>query len=355
MIEWYASDKEVLDNVEGHEDDEDTELVVILVTHGAGCNALIGALTSQPVLIDVGMASLTMAVRKEGASFSAVERKLSPAPEAMSEMRGRPLPIRRNSMDLGLAEVYDMKVVASSEHLRPGVDPSQSPIVQPSSPMLASQTIPEHRKRFGSGAHAAAGAPIESAWNLGEPARQSSMSGPSGMRRGSIATAPAQRMRTYSIAATQQVQRALENMKANTMSSTGLWAPNAGRSSSPGHDLVLDFSNSPNSSLPTSALASRVPSRAPSIKGETNSGEVSPKHAVGAATPRESAEQAEEREEVEREKKNGISDLVTPGSRPPGVLGRSLSQKGLWGSAPSGVVFARERGTPKRRWTVQPE
>ncbi|KAF2864292.1 hypothetical protein K470DRAFT_194469, partial [Piedraia hortae CBS 480.64] len=38
--------------------------VVILVTHGAGCNALIGALTGQPVLVDVGMGSLTLAERK---------------------------------------------------------------------------------------------------------------------------------------------------------------------------------------------------------------------------------------------------------------------------------------------------
>ena len=38
----------------GHED-EDEDLVVIMVTHGAGSNALIGALTNQPVLLDVGI------------------------------------------------------------------------------------------------------------------------------------------------------------------------------------------------------------------------------------------------------------------------------------------------------------
>src|SRR5215469_1023546 len=55
------------DNNDGsaiEDEDDNYDLVLIFVTHGAGCNALIGALTNQPVLIDVGMASLTMAVRK---------------------------------------------------------------------------------------------------------------------------------------------------------------------------------------------------------------------------------------------------------------------------------------------------
>ncbi|KAF1813757.1 hypothetical protein P152DRAFT_394196, partial [Eremomyces bilateralis CBS 781.70] len=46
---------------EAAEEEEEEELILILVTHGAGCNALIGALTNQPVLIDVGTASLTWA------------------------------------------------------------------------------------------------------------------------------------------------------------------------------------------------------------------------------------------------------------------------------------------------------
>ena len=52
------------DTTEGGEETEEEDVVVILVTHGAGCNALIGALTNQPALLDVGMANLTMAVRR---------------------------------------------------------------------------------------------------------------------------------------------------------------------------------------------------------------------------------------------------------------------------------------------------
>lgn len=55
----------------GNEDDgdeseeEEVDDVVILVSHGAGCNALLGALTGDPVLTDVPMTSLSMAVRKD--------------------------------------------------------------------------------------------------------------------------------------------------------------------------------------------------------------------------------------------------------------------------------------------------
>lgn len=40
--------------------------IIIMVTHGAGCNAMIGAVTGRPVLKDVGLASLSHAVALEG-------------------------------------------------------------------------------------------------------------------------------------------------------------------------------------------------------------------------------------------------------------------------------------------------
>ncbi|KAK9341058.1 histidine phosphatase superfamily, partial [Lipomyces starkeyi] len=38
------------------------DTVVILVTHGAGSNALVGALSGKPILVDFGLASLSVAV-----------------------------------------------------------------------------------------------------------------------------------------------------------------------------------------------------------------------------------------------------------------------------------------------------
>ena len=118
MIAWYeehGTSISVKDEQLAIEDDPDTDTVLILVTHGAGCNALIGALTNQPVLLDVGMASLTMAERK--ANVGDVKPTVTP-----SSRKGR-----RGSIDLGIADEYEMKLTASTEHLRAASTPMHSP------------------------------------------------------------------------------------------------------------------------------------------------------------------------------------------------------------------------------------
>ncbi|KAK2630631.1 hypothetical protein QTJ16_001451 [Diplocarpon rosae] len=108
-------------------EDEETDLVVILVTHGAGCNALIGALTNQPVLLDVGMASLTMAVRK---------------PSPPTSPTTTPSHSRASSRTLSISDLYDVKLVANTEHLRSAAStPSNS-----RSPSVAS--LPAFRESF---------------------------------------------------------------------------------------------------------------------------------------------------------------------------------------------------------------
>lgn len=122
MLDWYKSNENPGETVTktpsspelekpfsidgSHE--EDTDLVLILVTHGAGCNALIGALTNQPLLMDVGMASLTMAVQKP-ISETTPTSKPGATPKAHS---------RTNSRSLSLSEEYDLKLLANTEHLR---------------------------------------------------------------------------------------------------------------------------------------------------------------------------------------------------------------------------------------------
>ncbi|KAJ4399944.1 hypothetical protein N0V85_005882 [Neurospora sp. IMI 360204] len=92
-------------------DDVETESIVILVSHGAGCNALIGAITHQPVLADVAMASLTMAVRKPGQEIH----------ESIQ---------RTNTGQKGTTPIhhyYDLKLFANTDHLRtPGQAPNLS-------------------------------------------------------------------------------------------------------------------------------------------------------------------------------------------------------------------------------------
>ena len=82
LINWYATTDSAADlgtkaakaekgtgGSEVEREDEEVETVVIIVSHGAGCNALIGAITYQPVLMDVGIASITMATRKPGLDY----------------------------------------------------------------------------------------------------------------------------------------------------------------------------------------------------------------------------------------------------------------------------------------------
>ncbi|KEF60762.1 uncharacterized protein A1O9_02323 [Exophiala aquamarina CBS 119918] len=101
MIAHYEKNSE-----EELQDNED--LVLVIVTHQAGCNALIRLLTGAPALHEVGTASLTMAVRKPG------ERVPS---TPISPTR------RRGSLDSGLSLDYDMKIIASTEHLRAASNP----------------------------------------------------------------------------------------------------------------------------------------------------------------------------------------------------------------------------------------
>jgi hypothetical protein len=141
MISWYKQhppgfhpDKEdpLALRHDDHDDDDDDdldddyELIVILVTHSAGCNALIGGLTNHPVLLDFGLTSLSMAVRKDYDDAHTLP------------LNGR----RRSSVDFGLSDEYDVKIMASTGHLRAGVEGANVSALQ--SPHLVPQ-IPEFR------------------------------------------------------------------------------------------------------------------------------------------------------------------------------------------------------------------
>ena len=125
MILWYRNHDPIAlkrtlseglpeDEFSEDPDDDETDTVLILVTHGSGCNALIGALTNQPVLLDVGMASLTMAVRKT------VDYKRMASPSDFSPQTSPSRRRRSSVLDLGFSNDYEIKMTASTDHLRPG-------------------------------------------------------------------------------------------------------------------------------------------------------------------------------------------------------------------------------------------
>jgi broad specificity phosphatase PhoE len=86
---------------DSEDEEDDIETVVILVTHGAGVNALLGAITDKPVLIDIGIGSLSWGVLR------------SPV--------------------VGDTPTYDLKLTANTEHMRPSTPSASTP---PRSPYL---------------------------------------------------------------------------------------------------------------------------------------------------------------------------------------------------------------------------
>lgn len=164
MVNWYKShdlppQQDAVPESPFAEDEEDfTDTVLVLVTHGAGCNALIGALTNQPVLLDVGMASLTMAVRKD---ILANE----------GEDGGRqPRPRHRSSNDIAVSDEYDVKLLVSTDHLRPGsLSHQASSVPSPKQGAVAAPAPkPSYRQRFGSGSSSPGGS-----FSLGDPLSRS--------------------------------------------------------------------------------------------------------------------------------------------------------------------------------------
>ena len=138
LVDWYstadnptrpvtrtARTESAIDMADGG-DDVETEVVVILVSHGAGCNALIGAITHQPALMDVSMASLTMAVRKPSVGdLSAPDGSHKTPP---------------------IHELYDLKLFANTDHLR---TPSDSSAASRSSMASALNNLRGRHSSFG--------------------------------------------------------------------------------------------------------------------------------------------------------------------------------------------------------------
>ncbi|KAI9815191.1 MAG: hypothetical protein M1832_005526 [Thelocarpon impressellum] len=200
------------------DDDDDVEVVLILVSHGAGCNAIIGGLTDRTVLLDVGMASLTMAVRKD-MTQGAPESPGAGADERPNVFR------RKSAVSIPVSEDYDVKLMASTEHLRPGSSALATPHPTPSSPLITS------RLKHGHGANS-----FEEGFSIGEAgARPATSSAIGSIRRTSKSPSAA-------------VSRSYTAGPAGGGSLNGLWKRgNSGENTDddgsvgPGDDMVLNF------------------------------------------------------------------------------------------------------------------
>ncbi len=310
----------------GKPDDEDEELVLILITHGAGCNALLGAIQNQPVLLDVGLASLSLAVRRDQprkpSAPNVFERRLSVA-------------------DPGMSDSYEMKMLASVDHLRPGVNPAvlsqpesaiQSPAVHPS------PTTGNYRRRF-TGGSSGANTPSDSPFAL-DASYRSWLGNSSGIRR---AASSGSNSRYTS-----------GNLPDGGVSSpsTGLWssprisaldAGSDGRSS-PGADMVLNF-----------ASHQPAPKAKPPVTVTRQPVEKSVAKADNELTRMTTNEQRESGDSVAPlpstvNRTNSTSQSSGGG----GLWGKAppaTAHQGLWGPPKLAGVTERDSG-PKRRWTI---
>lgn len=128
LVEWYATTEQPGDmvtkvasspnngNAVDNSDDVETENIVILVSHGAGCNALVGGVTNQPVLADVPMASLTVARRRAeyDGRDSVDAAEIASIDDAFSRRR------------MSVPDMYEMTMFANTEHLTSGGSMSRS-------------------------------------------------------------------------------------------------------------------------------------------------------------------------------------------------------------------------------------
>jgi hypothetical protein len=347
MIYWYkdhegstSSDHEhaarngLSSSSADHNDDTDT--VLILVTHGAGCNALIGALTAQPVLLDVGMGSLTMAVRKDILNpTTSTTRAASPQETPTSHP---PLTrTRKSSIDHAITSSYHILLVASTEHLRAGSNPLAVPQLQTPKNAASSPSIPSplssSTRRLGS-LSAASGLPLE-AFSIGDPAHSQSASRPIGsLHRSSSAAAHTGRPYTH-----HGHHNPDFNTKMPTPSPSGLWGsptvpalhhPNDDRASETSSEDQLPNFGDGHSNRGSTTDTPPTPGTVNSIAVRQNSD----------ADPRAPVQDRSREGSVTRKTSSGTdSDGIPP------------LQKGLWGGGSVQAVKDREVGI-KRRWTV---
>ncbi|KAK4188777.1 hypothetical protein QBC35DRAFT_495551 [Podospora australis] len=326
LIDWYTtaeSPTEILpravnmqpkeDTTKSREDDMDvveTETVVILVSHGADCNALIGAITHQPALVDVAQTSITMAVRRPEPKVSSVARSNTGLP-----------PVH---------ELYDLVLNNSSDHLRsPPSTPASS-----RSPSVAS-VINSSRGRHLS----FSGTTNNFSWNDNNSSRGSSANvALSGLRKvNSNNNAPATSSRLSFAINTGGITvgsgvTSFAQAKTTTFGhrpSIGLWSPTSEHPDEDDDDdnMLLNFGDEkPAPSSPTpKPIMSNSPSLLPPVE-DMGTLSVSPGTlASSVTTPRDESDQ--------------LGD--GPG--------------GLWGGGPRPPEEAdllRDFSTTKRRWTV---
>lgn len=361
LVDWYSTAENptqmvtkerrasVIDDyvmVDDEDEDVEIESVVVIVSHGAGCNALIGAITHQPVLTDVGLASLTEAVRKPGVSAieeGGLSRISSDSSNTVSESSGL----------VAIHEYYDLKLFASNEHLSNGRLNRQ--------PSVTAAPKPPSRGRLGSTTFASSplsGGNSNGLFSLNSPETRSSstMASLNSMRRdsGSSSRLVARiGLNTSGLNGGITVGSGVTSFLTKAPAAGGLWSPLRSTLDTPDEeddDFLPNFSTfdtstakineAPKSVVLGGSLEPSTPKQAP-VNGasrDRNDDTVSPRsNAIGNSTSSEQGGTSHGEEH----------DYV----RPLRQLGSGAG--GLWGSPkPLEEDIPRDLTPTKRRWTV---
>lgn len=145
MLDWYRRQDELQPEPQvvmsngATSKQRPAQTVLIIVTHGADCNALISCLAGHSMLLDINTASLTMAVRRNRLNSTTPDLESAPSSP-------------RQRDDRSVSEDYALQLVASSDHLRAGANPLQltSLTLDSASQPLPPPPIPIYRNRLGS-------------------------------------------------------------------------------------------------------------------------------------------------------------------------------------------------------------
>jgi len=117
MINWYTEHGTAVsthpDTAHEEPEDDDTDIVLVIMTHSAGCNALMHAITNQPVLVDFQTASLTLVTHKDA---------FSPTASTSTSTSTS----RRTDPSETVFDDYELKVTGSVDHLRISLDALRS-------------------------------------------------------------------------------------------------------------------------------------------------------------------------------------------------------------------------------------
>ncbi|KAI9892684.1 MAG: hypothetical protein M1814_001104 [Vezdaea aestivalis] len=337
LLGWYSqhdtsvTSSDVSKGSDGHSDvhdpdehnEDDVDTVIIIVTHGAGCNALIGALTDSPVLLDIGIASLSMAIRRD---------PIEPHTDGLHAPAGL---FRRRSATSGISDDYKMRLTASTEHLRAGSNPLTIPQLRirgTSSPAVHGS----YRHRVGSDAS------IEgSNFPEDDPLPRHFSNGGVSSSIGSIRRVASTASSTY-------------GHGDNTLTTpTGLWSPHirpavssfeAGESGE--DDMVLNFDTADDTTSHSNSITSLNGSFSEKSAAARNGSRHSTLPPEPAAEDKETAAESMTATAKELELKRPLSIGEAPlesSGKPP---------QGLWGAAFTIREDKARIPLPKRRWTV---